>query len=182
MTLKWRKLRDERRVVHRARRPDWQALRREGLAHDGSQISKRDLDRTSPFDVRATAETIVLILLATVRVRLRLLLSTTQLRHQQIGRCPREEQTDDCMDDDVPAKGSHWCQDTRLGLIGQIGRIRSLAVRPVFPAHGDLPEGPRLAPCRNDAQLRASTGSRSPTRAENRPDSIRRERRARLRR
>lgn len=68
--MKWksRKLRDERRVVHHARRTGWQALHREDLAHDWSQISERDLDRTSPFDVRTAAEAIVLILLAAVRV------------------------------------------------------------------------------------------------------------------
>lgn len=94
-------------MVHRARRTDWQTLRREGLAHDGSQFSERDLDRTSPFDVRAAAETIVLILLATVRFRLGRLLSAAQLRHEQIGCRPCEEQTDHCLNDDVPANGSH---------------------------------------------------------------------------
>jgi hypothetical protein len=94
-------------VVHRARRTDRQSLRRGGLAHDGSQFSERDLDRTSPFDVRAAAETIGLILLAIVRVRLGRLLSTAQLRHEQIGCRPRQEQTDHCLNDDVPAKCSH---------------------------------------------------------------------------
>ena len=102
-----RELGDERRVVHRTRRTNWQALRREGLAHDWSQFSERDLDRPSPFDVRAAAETIVLILLATVRVRLCPLLSTAQLRHEQICCRPCEEQTDHCLNDDVPAKCAH---------------------------------------------------------------------------
>jgi len=94
-------------VVHRARRTDGQALRRHGLANDGSQFSERDLDRTSPFDVRAAAETIVLIRLATVRVRLGRLLSAAQPRNEQIGCRPCEEQTDDCLKDDVPAKCAH---------------------------------------------------------------------------
>jgi hypothetical protein len=109
-------------VVHSARRTDRQALRRDGLAHDRRQLSERDLDGARALDVRAAAETIVLILLATVRVRLGRLLSAAQLRHEQIGRCPREEQTDDCMNDDVPAKRSHRDQDTRPGHIPQIGR------------------------------------------------------------
>lgn len=94
-------------MVHRTRRTDGQALRRDGLANDGSQFSERDLHRTSPFDVRAAAETIVLIRLATVRVRLGRLLSTAQLRHEQIGCRPCEEQTDHCLNDDVPAKCAH---------------------------------------------------------------------------
>ena len=52
-------------MVHRARRTDGQALRREGLADDRSQASKRNFDRTSPYDVRTAAEAFVLILPAT---------------------------------------------------------------------------------------------------------------------
>ena len=107
MTLKSRKLRDERRVVHGARRTDWQALRREGLANDRRQFSERDFDRASPFDVRAAAETIVLILRCAMRIRLGCLLSVAQLWHKQVSRRPGEKQTDDCVKDDVPAKGSH---------------------------------------------------------------------------
>lgn len=113
MNWKSRKLRDERRVVYRARRTGDQARRREGLAHDRSQVSKRYLDRTSPLDVRTATEAIILILPATVRVRLGRLLSTAQLRHEQVGRRPREEQTDDCTNDDVPARGAHRPQVTR---------------------------------------------------------------------
>jgi hypothetical protein len=51
------------------------------LAHEGRQFGERDFNRTSPLDMRAAAETIVLILLTTVRIRLRRLLSTAQLRH-----------------------------------------------------------------------------------------------------
>ncbi len=126
MTLKSRKLRDERRVIHGARRTDWQALRREGLAQGGSEFSERDLDRTSPLDVRAAAETIVLILLTTVRGRLRLLLSTAQLRHEQIGRCPRQEHADDRVNDDVPAEDAHCVQDTCPYPDQQIGLVHSL--------------------------------------------------------
>ena len=95
INLKNRKLRNDWRVVHGAWRTDWQALRRERLTHGWSQSSKHDFDGTDPFDVRAAAETIVLILRATVRVRLCRLLSTAQLRHEQVGSRPREEQTDD---------------------------------------------------------------------------------------
>ena len=107
MNWRSRKLRDERRVVHRARRTDAQALRREGLAHDRSQASKRDFDRTSPFDVRTAAEAIVLILLATVRVRLGRLLSTAQLRHEQVRRRPRQQEAGHDADNDVPADFTH---------------------------------------------------------------------------
>lgn len=57
-----RELGDERRVVHRARCTDWQALRRDSLANDRSQISKRNLDWTRPFDMRAAAEAVVMVL------------------------------------------------------------------------------------------------------------------------
>jgi hypothetical protein len=100
-----RKLRDERRVVHHGRRTGWQARRRHSLAHYRSRIRKHHVNRTSPFDVRTAAETIVLILLAPVRVRLGRLLSTAQLRHEQIGCCPGQKQANDRANDHVPAKG-----------------------------------------------------------------------------
>jgi hypothetical protein len=79
MNLGKRELRDERRVVHGARSTDGQALRRDGLADDWSQLSERDFEGAGALDVRTAAETIVLILLSPVRVRLGRLLRVAEL-------------------------------------------------------------------------------------------------------
>jgi hypothetical protein len=41
------------------------------------------------------------------------LLDVAQLRHKQVGRCPRQKQADNYLNHDVPTERSHVDQDTR---------------------------------------------------------------------
>ncbi len=105
---KCRELGLERWAVHRRRNAGGKVRWSRRLAHDRNQVDKHELDRVRTLHVRAATETIVLILRRPGRIRLLRLLDVAQLRHQQVGCCPRQEQADNHMSHDVPTECDHW--------------------------------------------------------------------------
>ena len=87
---------------------DREAFGGESFDDHRNAIRERDRHGDGLLGVRTATEAVVLVRGRwSTSVNLDSRLAATQLRHEQIGRRPREEQTDDCTDDDVPAKGAH---------------------------------------------------------------------------
>lgn len=113
--MDWRseELGSERRVVETARDPDGEAFGWEPFDDHRNAIRERDRHDEGFFCVRTATEAVVLVrgrwstpLLLDNR------LAATQLRHEQIRSRPRQQEAGHDADDDVPADGVHWRQNT----------------------------------------------------------------------
>ena len=100
----------ERRVVQRPGNAGRQVRWSRRVAHDGNQVNEDDLNGIHALHVCAAAEAIVVVLGCGRGVGLRRLLRAAQLRYEEIGRCPRQEQADNHLNHDMPTECSHLAQ------------------------------------------------------------------------
>lgn len=100
-------------MVETARDADGEAFGREPFDNHRNAIRKRDRHGDGLLSVRTATEAVVSVLGRwSTPVILDSRFATAQLRHEQIRSRPRQQEAGQDADDDVPADGAHWCQNT----------------------------------------------------------------------
>lgn len=101
-------LRGERRVVEPARDAGGQVFGRKAFNDYRNAIGERDGYRDGLLGVRAATKAVVSVLRSgSAPVILDDCFGATQLRHEQVRRRPRQQQTGHDADNDVPADSAH---------------------------------------------------------------------------
>lgn len=100
-------------MVHGARRTDRQALRYDSLAPDRKQVGEQHLDRAGLLDMRAAAETVVMVLGGrSAPLLLHGGLGTAQLRNEQVRCRPRQQKAGHDAHHDIAADTVHSDEDS----------------------------------------------------------------------